>query len=80
MTSTPKRTSARDVLKLLSYYVTGPFRIQKLEQRLKRLELDLYDQQRRFAATTAFYERRIEQIIAVHAREAQPPGSDTPDA
>jgi len=80
MTLKAKQNTAWSVLRLLSYYFTGPLRIHRLERRLHRLELDHSDQQRRFALTTAFYERRIEQIIAVHAREAHTPGPDVRDA
>ena len=62
---------AREALRVLTYYLTGPLRIRQLEKRVHLLESDFYDQQRRFAATVAFYERRIELIIATHSRSEQ---------
>lgn len=59
----------KETARILGYVVIYPFRLRKLERRLKRLESDHYEHMRRFAATVAFYEQRIDAFVYSYARQ-----------
>ena len=62
------KTFLKEAVRILGYVVIYPFRLRSLERRLKQLEFDHYEHIRRFAATVAFYEQRIDSFEFSYAR------------